>query len=347
MLHTSIERRTLTFKRPATTSRGTYDTRTIRLIRITDDNAPGVEGVGECSPLPDLSCDAMSDSDMDMLLVCACDDLCQTGRIDRDALRPYPSVLFGLESAMWQLRRGGSPILSDTPFGRGESGIPINGLVWMGAFDEMMHRMQEKVRAGFKCVKIKIGGIDFEQEVQILSALRSCFGKSEIELRLDANGAFTPADAPNRLDTLAKYDIHSIEQPIRQGQWDEMAKLCASSPIDIALDEELIGVNTPELKDELLDKIRPRYVVVKPTLHGGLSGAKEWIDKARERGIGSWVTSALESNAGLNAIAHFAAEVYGPDFAMPQGLGTGQLFTENIDMPIRIDGQRLFVCTKE
>ena len=177
--------------------------------------------------------------------------------------------------------------------------------------------------------------------------MRSCFGKSEIELRLDANGAFTPADAPNRLDTLAKYDIHSIEQPIRQGQWDEMAKLCASSPIDIALDEELIGVNTPELKDELLDKIRPRYVVVTPTLHGGLSGATEWIDKARERGIGSWVTSALESNAGLNAIAHFAAEVYGPDFAMPQGLGTGQLFTENIDMPIRIDGQRLFVCTKE
>lgn len=347
MLHTSIERRTLIFKSPATTSRGTYTTRTIRLIRITDDEKPGMEGVGECAPLPDLSVDAMDDDAMDMLLLCVCDDVRATGAIDREALRPYPSILFALESAMWQLRRGGSALLSDTPFGRGESGIPINGLVWMGTFDEMMRRMREKVEAGFKCVKLKIGGIDFEHEVEMLSSLRSSFGEKEIEIRLDANGAFSPADALRRLETLAKFGIHSIEQPIRQGQWDAMARLCAESPIPIALDEELIGVNDPARKDEMLDQIRPQYIIVKPTLHGGLSGAKEWIDKARGRKIGSWVTSALESNVGLNAIVHFAAEVYGPDVSMPQGLGTGQLFEENISMPIHISGQYLYADTEE
>lgn len=342
MFHTLIEKRTLVFNRPATTSRGTYDTRTVRFIRLTSDDAPGVEGVGECSPLPDLSCDAMDDADFDMLLLAVCDDFCQTGEIDREALRPYPSILFALESAMWQLKRGGSPLLSDTPFARGEEGIPINGLVWMGSFDEMMARMQEKVRQGFKCVKLKIGGIDFAHELQMVMALRSCFGKDDIELRLDANGAFTSQNAMQRLEALAKYDIHSIEQPIRQGQWSEMAKICAESPIDIALDEELIGVNEPSRKIELLEAIKPRYVILKPTLHGGLSGAKEWIEMARGRGIGSWVTSALESNVGLNAIAHFAAEVYGPHVAMPQGLGTGLLFTENVPIPLHIDGERLF-----
>lgn len=347
MLHTAIERRTLKFKSPATTSRGTYTTRTIRLIRITDDEKPGIEGVGECAPLPDLSVDAMDDDTMDMLLLCVCDDLRATGAVDREALRPYPSILFALESAMWQLRRGGSALLSDTPFGRGESGITINGLVWMGTFDEMMGRMREKVEAGFKCVKLKIGGIDFEHEVEMLSSLRSRFSEKEIEIRLDANGAFAPADALRRLETLAKFGIHSIEQPIRQGQWDAMSRLCAESPIPIALDEELIGVGDPARKDEMLDRIRPQYVIVKPTLHGGLSGAKEWIDKARDRGIGSWVTSALESNVGLNAIAHFAAEVYGPEVTMPQGLGTGQLFEENIPMPIHISGQYLYADTEE
>lgn len=347
MLHTSIERRTLRFKTPATTSRGTYTTRTIRLVRVTDDATPGIEGVGECSPLPDLSADAMDDDTLELLLLSVCDDLRTTGVVDREALRPYPSVLFALESAMWQLRGGGSALLSDTPFARGESGIPINGLVWMGTFDEMMNRMREKVEAGFRCVKLKIGGIDFEREVEMLSFLRSNFTESQIEIRLDANGAFAPADARGRLERLSRFGIHSIEQPIRQGQWDEMARLCEESPIPIALDEELIGVNDPEQKEEMLDRIRPQYVIVKPTLHGGLSGAKEWIDMASSRKIGSWVTSALESNVGLNAIAHFAAAVYGPDIKMPQGLGTGQLFEENIPMPIHINGQYLYADTSE
>lgn len=342
MLHTSIERRVLTFRNPATTSRGTYNTRTIRLIRLTDDDTPGIEGVGECSPLPDLSCDAMDDNTFDALLLAVCDDLRETGVIDREALRPYPSILFALESAMWQLRRGGSALLSDTPFARGEAGIPINGLVWMGTFDEMMARMREKVDAGFRCVKLKIGGIDFDHEVQMLQALRGNFSQKDIEIRLDANGAFPVSEAQSHLEKLARFGIHSIEQPIRQGQWDAMAKLCAESPIPIALDEELIGVNDPKRKEQMLDAIRPQYIILKPTLHGGLSGAKEWIDMARTRVIGSWVTSALESNVGLNAIAHFAASVYGPDVRMPQGLGTGQLFTENIAMPIHIKGQWLF-----
>lgn len=344
MLHTSIERRVLKFSRPATTSRGTYSTRTVRLIRLTDDDAPGAEGVGECSPLPDLSCDAMDDNTFDALLLCVCDDLRETGAIDREALRPYPSILFALESAMWQLRRGGSALLSDTPFARGEAGIPINGLVWMGTFDEMMERMREKVDAGFKCVKLKIGGIDFEHEVRMIESLRGSFSEKDIEIRLDANGAFPVSEAQSHLEKLARFGIHSIEQPIRQGQWDAMARLCAESPIPVALDEELIGVNEPGRKELLLDTIRPQYVILKPTLHGGLSGAKEWIDMARGRGVGSWVTSALESNVGLNAIAHFAASVYGSDVRMPQGLGTGLLFEENIAMPIRIDGERLYAC---
>lgn len=346
MLHTVIERRTLLYKQPATTSRGTYTVRDIRLVRITDDDMPGVEGVGECSPLPDLSCDALPE-EYDMLLLAVCEDLCQTGELDIEALRPYPSILFGLESALWQLRRGGSAALSDTPFARGEEGIRINGLVWMGSIEQMMERMEQKVADGFKCIKLKVGAQDFAQEVKIIETLRKRFSANEIELRLDANGAFAPADALGKLNTLAAYDIHSIEQPIRQGQWGVMAALCAMSPIPIALDEELIGVNDPKVKVELLDAIKPHYIILKPTLHGGMTGTREWIRTARERGIGSWITSALESNVGLNAIAHLAAEVYGPNVSMPQGLGTGQLFTENIPMPLTIRGERLYFANPD
>lgn len=342
MLHTSIERRVLRFRTPATTSRGTYATRTIRLVRVTDDARPGIEGVGECSPLPDLSADALTDNEYDLLLLTVCEDLRQSGALDREALRPYPSILFGLETALWQLERGGDTALSDTPFARGENGIRINGLVWMGTLDEMTRRMEEKVKAGFSCVKLKIGGIDFEQELTLVRALRERFCANDIELRLDANGAFSPKDALGRLERLAEYGIHSIEQPIRQGQWDEMARLCEASPIDIALDEELIGVVDAEDKRRLLETIRPKYLVIKPTLHGGLSGTREWVELAKRRGIGSWMTSALESNVGLNAIAHLAAETYGTDPAMPQGLGTGQLFETNTERPITIRGERLF-----
>lgn len=338
----TITTKTLTFRQPARTSRGEYTTRLSRFVDVCSD---GIHGIGECATLPDLSCDEIAD--YDGVLRQFCDIVERTRRIPYDIMRPYPSMLFGLETAFAQLRAGGSPRLFDTPFSRGEEGIPINGLVWMGDYDKMLSRMQRKLDEGFRCIKLKIGAIDFDRETELLSILRSSFPKDKVELRLDANGAFDPDEAFTLLDILSKYDIHSVEQPIRQRQWRDMARVCASSPIPIALDEELIGVNIRSMKEMLLDTIRPQYIVLKPSLHGGMAGTEEWVDMARERGIGSWMTSALESNVGLNAIAHLAAKTYqGPDM-MPQGLGTGQLFTSNIDMPIELRNDRMWVCCNQ
>ena len=212
----------------------------------------------------------------------------------------------------------------------------------MGNHEEMLARMEEKMRLGFHCVKFKIGAIDFEQEIDLIRRVRERFSAREIEIRLDANGAFSSSDALEKLERLAVFDIHSIEQPIRQHQWKDMARICLASPIPIALDEELIGVNIPSMKEDLLDTIRPAYIILKPSLHGGMMGSEEWISMAGKRGIGSWVTSALESNVGLCAIAQFAAKVYGCPPPMPQGLGTGLLFTDNIQRPIEIIGDQLF-----
>lgn len=342
--HIDITTRTFHFKEPAGTSRGVYLTRVSRFVHLTCDDLPGIVGVGECAPLPKLSCDDLPD--YDAVLRQQCDDVCARGGIDIDALRDVPSMLFGLETAWRQLHGGGSTALSDTPFARGEEGIPINGLVWMGDFDTMAHRLEQKLAQGFSCVKIKIGAIDFADEMALIRRLRDRYGCDRIELRVDANGAFTPEEALDKLQQLATNDIHSIEQPIAAGQWQEMARLCESSPLPIALDEELIGVNTLEQKCQLLDTIRPRYIILKPSLHGGMAGCREWVQLARERGIGSWITSALESNVGLNAVAHLAAELYGPAITMPQGLGTGQLFTDNVDMPIAIKGDKIWYLDK-
>ena len=339
--HIDITTRTFHFKEPAGTSRGVYRTRVSRFVHLTCDDMPGIAGVGECAPLPKLSCDDLPD--YDAVLRQHCDDVCSRGTIDVDSLRDVPSMLFGLEMAWLQLHRGGDTALSDTPFAHGEAGIPINGLVWMGDFDMMARRMEQKLEQGFHCVKIKIGAIDFADEISLIRRLRERYGSDRIELRVDANGAFSPDEAMERLHELSAYDIHSIEQPIMAGQWERMAQLCQSSPLPIALDEELIGVNTLEAKRSLLDTISPQYIILKPSLHGGMAGCREWISLAQERGIGSWITSALESNVGLNAIAHFAAMVYGPDITMPQGLGTGQLYTDNIDtVPLTIRGDQIW-----
>ncbi len=342
-LHIDIEPRLLHFKQPAGTSRGVYTTRRIWILHLTDDALPGQEGIGECAPLPDLSCDALPDYEQRLKELCR--NVEQTGAIDYDLLRPYPSILFGIETALQHLRCG-TTALSDTPFAHGEEGIPINGLVWMGSFDEMLRRLEAKMEAGFRCVKLKIGAIDFEKELELVRHIRRHFSAKEIELRADANGGFSTSDALDKLKLLAEYDIHSIEQPIKQHQWQEMAALCAASPLPIALDEELIGVNDPARKQLLLDTIHPAYIILKPSLHGGIYGSREWITLAKERGIESWVTSALESNIGLNAIAHFTATTYGSQIAMPQGLGTGALFSDNIAMPLEVRGDHLWFCPK-
>ncbi len=345
-LHTEVEKRTLLFKQPATTSRGSYTQRTIRLIHLSDDNLPGIIGTGECSPLPDLSIDALDDNQFDRLLLDILDDFHYTGQIDYNALAPYPSILFALESANWQLQRHGSYALTNTPFAQGTQGIPINGLVWMGSYNEMMTRMNQKISQGFKCIKIKIGGIDFDHELMMIQSLRQTYGYN-LQIRLDANGSFTPDNALHRLEQLAPYKIHSIEQPIKPHQWPDLAKLCQKSPIPIALDEELIGITTTTERQQLLETIRPQYIVIKPTLHGGMSGTAQWIRLAHDLNIGSWLTSALESNVALNVIAHLAAAFYAPQvFGTPhmlhQGLGTGQLFEQNINTPLQIRGEQLF-----
>ena len=340
-----IEERVFHFKQPAGTSRGVYTERKSWLVYLSDGQQTGV---GECAPLPNLSCDDIPNYTTVLAQFCA--DLCQTGEINYDALRDYPSMLFGLETALLSLQCNLlpltshlSPLLFDTPFSRGEVGIPINGLVWMGNYEEMLQRIEDKLAQGFHCIKLKIGAIDFEQELDLVKRIRDRFSFHEVELRLDANGAFPFEEALYKLELLSQYQIHSIEQPIRQGQWAYMAELCRESPLPIALDEELIGVNDPEMKTHMLRVIKPRYIILKPSLHGGMQGCREWIDAAREQGIGSWITSALESNIGLNAIAQFASAVYGDDIRMPQGLGTGQLFTDNIPMPLEIRGDRLWI----
>ena len=340
MKHIEISERTLHFKQPAGTSRGVYTTRQSYYLTITDDDRPGIKGVGECATLPDLSCDAVPEYFKILSDVCRMVE--QTGNIPYDILRPYPSILFGLETAFAQLDANGSTRLYDTPFGRGEEGITINGLVWMGTFEEMYSRLEAKLKAGFHCVKLKIGAIDFNKELDLIKHIREAFDKNTIELRVDANGGFTPENTMARLEALAQYDIHSIEQPIKQHQWGEMARLCKETPLPIALDEELIGVNVRSMKEYLLDTIRPQYIILKPSLHGGMYGCNEWIQMAKERGIGSWITSALESNVGLNAIAHYCAQTYGPAVSMPQGLGTGQLFTDNIETPLMIEGDKIW-----
>ncbi|MBR1548453.1 MAG: o-succinylbenzoate synthase [Prevotella sp.] len=339
----SVDERTLHFRQPAGTSRGVYTERRIWLVTATDGAA---KGVGECAPLPQLSCD--DTPNYGDVLQAKCSQLAAAIAEGEAALsaffddmRPYPSMLFGLETALRALSSQ-SDILFDTPFSRGEVGIPINGLVWMGSYEQMEQRIEQKLAAGYGCVKLKIGALDFDSELELIKKIRSRYSHHDVELRVDANGAFAFDDALYRLELLSQYALHSIEQPIRAGQWSFMAELCRESPLPIALDEELIGINDPDQKRQMLNIIRPAYVVLKPSLHGGMAGTREWVDIARDMGIGSWITSALESNIGLNAIAQLCADIYGPDIRMAQGLGTGQLFTDNIPMPLAIHGDRLW-----
>lgn len=350
MLKVDFSSRLLHFRAPAGTSRGVYTDRRVWYVRVESlHRSRPIVGLGECAPLPGLSCDDVPH--YEEVLRQACMQWQEEERLPRALLRDFPSILMGFETAERSLeacRKGDAFALWDSPFTRMERGIAINGLVWMGDYEAMLARMEEKLAQGYRCVKLKIGAIDFAQEVKLLRILRQRYPRERVELRLDANGAFSPEEAMGVLNTLAPFDIHSIEQPIAAGQWDEMARLCRESPIPIALDEELIGINRSEQKAVLLDTISPQYIILKPSLHGGFSGAEEWQRLADARGIAHWATSALESNVGLNAIAQWCAATYDTAMAPPQGLGTGQLFVDNYEgIALRIEGDQLWRGTEQ
>jgi len=337
MLQASFSQRTFHFKQPAGTSRGQLYERKCWYIWIWHDHAPEVKGVGECSPLQGLSIDNPNAMQSELHSLCAqINDypnwLQQRGKF-------FPSIRFGLETALDDLTHGGERIFQPNEFTSGKRGIPINGLIWMGSPDFMLEQIKEKIAAGYRCIKIKIGAIEFGKELELLQYIRSEYDEHTIEIRVDANGAFAPAEAPARLRALARLRIHSIEQPIRWGQPGVMERLCAESPVAVALDEELIGIQSLSAKKKLLTRIKPHYLVLKPGLLGGMEATTQWADLADNLGISWWVTSALESNVGLNAIAQWTFSNAG---STHQGLGTGQLFTKNLTSPLNLKGERLF-----
>ncbi|MBU2644165.1 o-succinylbenzoate synthase [bacterium] len=325
----------LQFKRPGGTSRGVLHTKKSWLIRVWDDSHPDKKGVGECSIIDGLSIDDVPEYDQKLADVCQTVETVATAGVLLDG---WPSIRFGLETALHDLR-GSSPfILYPSPFTEGRDSIPINGLIWMGEAPFMKAQIREKLEAGFGCLKLKIGALDFQNELEILKEIRREYAKSDLELRVDANGAFSPSDAAEKLKRLAELDLHSIEQPVRAGQTDCMALLCRESPLPIALDEELIGITSREEMQGLLKTVQPRYIILKPALLGGIHKAEEWIACASQLSIGWWVTSALESNIGLNAIAQWT---YSLKSAMIHGLGTGSLYTNNIPSPLTLTSDRL------
>ncbi len=337
MIRISYKKHVLQFKRPSGTSRGVLSRKTSFYLMVSDTENPGITGIGECSTIKGLSPDPWDTYEKTMEAVCLGHEppeyWLQAGLDD------FPSIRFGLETALLDWQKGGQRLLFPSDFTAGRKGIPINGLIWMGEFDFMKKQIREKIETGFGCIKLKIGANDFEQELDLLRMIRREFEEKELELRVDANGAFTPEKALEKLNRLAEFDIHSIEQPIRQGQWAAMAELCEQTPIPIALDEELIGLKSGEEIQKMADIIRPQYFVLKPSLLGGFSKSRRVIEEANMAGAGWWVTSALEGNIGLNAIAQWTFLLENP---MPQGLGTGQLFSNNIPSPLYIDKAQLF-----
>ena len=318
----------LNFKQPSGTSRGILKTKETWFI-ILELN--GMQGIGECGLFRGLSVDDRPDYEEKLKWVCANINLGLEVLLEK--LIKFPSIQFGLEMAFKSLENKNTFTIFPSKFYAGEDSIPINGLIWMGNEDFMKAQIAEKIDNGFNCIKMKIGAIDFEREISLLKSIRNQFTSSDIELRVDANGAFSPSEALEKLKILSDLDLHSIEQPIKQGQIYEMASLCEKSPLPIALDEELIGVFDVTKKKELLLTIKPQYIILKPSLIGGFVGSNEWIEYAEHQNIGWWITSALESNVGLNTIAQYT---YIKQTKMPQGLGTGGLFTNNFESPLQV-----------
>ena len=323
----------LDFKQPSGTSRGTLTQKETYFIII---NSEIKQGIGECGLFRGLSIDDRLDYENKLNWVCNHIDLGLEELLTQ--LIEFPSIQIGLEMAFKSLESHDPYELFPSKFIRGEDSISINGLVWMGSESFMKEQIAKKIEAGFSCIKMKIGAIDFQQEINLLKSIRNQFSSKDIELRVDANGAFHPTNALEKLKILSDLDLHSIEQPIKQGQIDAMATLCKKTPLPIALDEELIGVFSVTKKQELLQTINPQYIILKPSLVGGFSGSDEWINLAEKQNIGWWITSALESNVGLNAIAQYT---YTKQSIMPQGLGTGSLFTNNFECPMQVNNGQL------
>ncbi len=317
---------TLDFINPAGTSRGTLLKKDTYFLKIWDEQSPGRYGLGECALFKGLSAE---DSDRyEPKLRELCRNIAMGEETD---LAEFSSIQFGLETAILDFSRGCRRVCFDNDFVRGSYHIPINGLVWMGTKDEMIARIDEKVAAGFGVIKLKIGAIDFSQELEMIGHIRRRYTDRDLTIRVDANGGFTPENVMDRLGRLAEHNIHSIEQPIKAGQWEAMARVCRESPIPVALDEELIGITNPMMMMSLLRTIRPHYIILKPSLMGGFAGSTEWLKMAAQFGIGGWITSALESNIGLNAIAQWVTTL---QVRIPQGLGTGALYSNNIASPL-------------
>ena len=323
----------LHFKVPGGTSRGILKTKETWLLYIYNTSK---WGIGECGLFKGLSADDLPDYEEKLKWVC--DNINKGKNYLLSELTAYPSIQFGIEQAFMSfLSHNPFELFSSSFISSGDS-IPINGLIWMGDEAFMRKQIREKIANGFKCIKIKIGAIDFETELELIKSIRKNYSVRDIEIRVDANGAFTAGEALEKLKRLSEFQLHSIEQPIKQGQIEAMTALCDETPLPIALDEELIGVSSVTKKKELLQTVRPQYIILKPSLVGGFNGSEEWIKCAENIGAGWWITSALESNIGLNAIAQWT---YTKQVTMPQGLGTGGLFTNNFDCPLEVSMGKL------
>ena len=329
----------LNFKRPSGTSRGVMTQKETWFIILEKD---GKKGIGECGILRGLSIDDRPD--YEEKLQWTCDHILLDENLIWEALIEFPSIQFGVEMAFQSLRSENPFLLFPSDFTTGKKSIEINGLVWMGEQSFMKQQIEEKLSDGFRCIKLKIGAIDFDKELQLLGYIRQHFTPEQIEIRVDANGAFGVTMALYKLNQLSGFQLHSIEQPIPKNNTDRMSELCKITPIPIALDEELIGVFSLEEKEALLQKINPKYIILKPSFVGGFRGTKEWISLAEKHQIGWWITSALESNIGLNAIAQWTFLQHN---SMPQGLGTGALFTNNFDCPLQVSEGQLCYKTEQ
>ncbi len=338
MITATYHKYNLNFKTPSGTSRGVLKTKETWFIIIKhNDN----KGIGECGLFRGLSIDDRPDYENQLKWVCKNIHLGLDNLLNE--LIEFPSIQFGLETAFKSFKSKNQFELFPSKFTQGKASIPINGLIWMGSEAFMKQQIQEKIEAGFSCIKLKIGAIDFQTELNLLKSIRKEFSSKDIELRVDANGAFKPENALEKLQRLSEFDLHSIEQPIQQSQIETMARLCKQTPLPIALDEELIGIFSVTKKKELLQTIKPQYIILKPSLVGGFRGSKEWITIAEQQNTKWWITSALESNVGLNAIAQWTFTLQNK---MPQGLGTGSLFTNNFKSPLQVKNGKLRYDTK-